>query len=236
MSNLRLKLATVCLAVWATWATWSLPALAVDLTKLDRTIAKEPAYKTAPKYCLLVFGADAKTRVWLVIDGDALYADRNGNGDLTEKGEQLITKSPPAFPEIGEIVEADSGARHTGLRIIAQKDGSITVSIKSEGKQLQRSGGVRFATRSKEAPIIHFNGPVSVQFTHAETTEAREVIKAVILGGVLGTPGLGEGTFASYKARDILQPNERVTVQAAFPHQDGKSGPILVKGFVQPDA
>ena len=31
-------------------------AQAVDLTKIDRTIAKEPAYKNKPRYCLLVFG------------------------------------------------------------------------------------------------------------------------------------------------------------------------------------
>ena len=34
-------------------------ASAVDLAKIDRSIAKEPAYKTKPKYCLLVFGAEA---------------------------------------------------------------------------------------------------------------------------------------------------------------------------------
>jgi hypothetical protein len=31
-------------------------AWGADLTKIDRTIAKEPAYKSKPKYCLLVFG------------------------------------------------------------------------------------------------------------------------------------------------------------------------------------
>src|ERR1700716_872057 len=65
-------------------------AWGADLTKIDRTIAKEPAYKGKPKYCLLVFGPEAKTRVWLGLDGDVLYADRNGNGDLTEEGERLV--------------------------------------------------------------------------------------------------------------------------------------------------
>jgi hypothetical protein len=52
------------------------PSFAVDLTKVDRTIVKEPSYKSKPKYCLLVFGPEAKTRVWLVQDGDTLYVDR----------------------------------------------------------------------------------------------------------------------------------------------------------------
>src|SRR5438128_9808598 len=68
-------------------------APAADLAKIERTIAKEPAYQTkTPKYCLLVFGLDAKTRVWLVQDGDMLYVDRNGNGDLTEDGKSVKIK------------------------------------------------------------------------------------------------------------------------------------------------
>jgi hypothetical protein len=38
---------------------------------------------------LLVFGPEAKVRIWLVLDGDALYVDRNGNGDLTEPGNRI---------------------------------------------------------------------------------------------------------------------------------------------------
>jgi hypothetical protein len=66
------------------------PLSAADLTHIERKIAKEPIYKSKPKYCLLVFGPDAKTRVWLVRDGDTLYVDRNGNGDLTEAGEKIL--------------------------------------------------------------------------------------------------------------------------------------------------
>lgn len=66
------------------------PLSAQDLTKVDRTILKEPVYQSKqPKYCLLVFGPEAKHRVWLVQDGDLLYVDRNGNGDLTEAGEKV---------------------------------------------------------------------------------------------------------------------------------------------------
>src|SRR6476469_7441592 len=66
------------------------PAAASDLSKIDHRIAKEPAYRSkTPRYCLLVFGPEAKTRVWLVQDGDTLYVDRNGNGDLTEAKERI---------------------------------------------------------------------------------------------------------------------------------------------------
>lgn len=61
-----------------------------DLSKIDRRIAKEPTYKSKePKYCLAVFGPEAKTKVWLVYDGDTLWIDRNGNGILGEKDEKV---------------------------------------------------------------------------------------------------------------------------------------------------
>jgi hypothetical protein len=72
---------------------FSSPALAVDLTKVDRTIVREPVYQSTPKYCLLVFGPEARTRVWLVQDGATLYVDRNGNGDLSEAGEKVAAKT-----------------------------------------------------------------------------------------------------------------------------------------------
>ena len=66
---------------------------AADLTKLDRAITKEPAYATKqPRYALLVFGPEAKQRIWIVKDGDTLHVDRNGNGDLTDPGERVAAK------------------------------------------------------------------------------------------------------------------------------------------------
>src|SRR5881396_2840672 len=80
------------------------PAWAADLSRVDRTITKEPAYAGKPRYCLLVFGAEAKHRVWLVQDGDTRYVDKNGNGDRTEAGERVAAKKGPAGDE-------DSGFR-----------------------------------------------------------------------------------------------------------------------------
>jgi hypothetical protein len=87
-------------------------AAPADLTKVNRTIAKEPAYVSKqPRYCLLVFGPQAATRVWLVIDGDFLYIDRNGNGDLTEPGERVRFSAFRAAGEgpIAEQREAEAG-------------------------------------------------------------------------------------------------------------------------------
>jgi len=46
-------------------STPAVNAWGADLTKIDRTIAKEPAYQSrTPKYGLLVFGPEAKSRAW----------------------------------------------------------------------------------------------------------------------------------------------------------------------------
>jgi hypothetical protein len=55
---------------------------------------KEPKYQHEPRYALLVFGPKREQRVWMVLDGTTLYVDRNGNGDLTEKGERLEPNNP----------------------------------------------------------------------------------------------------------------------------------------------
>jgi hypothetical protein len=67
----------------------ALPTQAADLAKIERVIAKEPKYEGKPEYCLLVFGPEAKFRVWLVLDGKVLYVDRNGNGDLTQPDKRM---------------------------------------------------------------------------------------------------------------------------------------------------
>lgn len=59
-------------------------AEAADLAKIDRKIAKEPKYEGQPLYALMVFGKDASPRVLMVLNGNTLCVDPNGNGDLTE--------------------------------------------------------------------------------------------------------------------------------------------------------
>ncbi|OAI53291.1 hypothetical protein AYO47_05160 [Planctomyces sp. SCGC AG-212-M04] len=62
----------------------------VDLSKIDRSIRKEPAYVSTPRYALLAFGLEAEHRSWLVIDGEEIgYIDRNGNGDLTDPEDKI---------------------------------------------------------------------------------------------------------------------------------------------------
>src|SRR5437868_4555160 len=82
------------------------PLQAADLTNIERTLGKQPDYGNKPRYCLLVFGAEAKIRVWIVEDGKTLYVDRNANGDLTDDG-------PPLQPkEVRDLGSVSGGQRH----------------------------------------------------------------------------------------------------------------------------
>ncbi len=118
------------------------PARAGGLAKVERKLAREPAYQTrAPKYCLLVFGLDARTRVWLVQDGDTLYVDRNGNGDLTEPGERVQVKQKAdgfrAF-EVGDLTL--DGLTHTGLSVTQIKASPESVGNDQEWARIKKSG------------------------------------------------------------------------------------------------
>ncbi len=113
----------------------SSPCFAVDLTKIERSIRKETAYQDKPKYCLLVFGPEATTRVWLVLDGKRLFVDRNGNGDLTDDGEPVAAAESARImeEEAYEVGEIRDGTRtHKNLTLRSRKlesyydaDGSI---------------------------------------------------------------------------------------------------------------
>jgi hypothetical protein len=162
MNTLRLVLALTALV-------GSLRAVAGDLTSIDRSILKEPRYASrSPKYCLLVLGPKAKTRIWLVLDGKTLYVDRNGNGDLTEAGKRVDGKD--GVFKIGVLLDPVTGHKHTDLivnvdRRIERSDDTFYI------QPYEITGRVRgkyvftatpgFADRAKDAPAVPLDGPLT---------------------------------------------------------------------------
>jgi hypothetical protein len=187
------------------------PATPGDLSKIERTIVKEPAYQSKPKYCLLVFGSKAKARIWLVLDGETLYVDRNGNGDLTEKRERAE-----------KLKEADAKLQQTCLymRNVPVPKGKVTIElnqiiydklrhnypvsvslakIKSFG-DFQRAGSFSheslvFADRPQDAPILHFDGPRQMQLAYIEPPPRNVLddIKQILKFGRAREPVLTRG-------------------------------------------
>jgi hypothetical protein len=94
------------------------PAGAADLARIDRTIGKQPRYQSTPRYCLLAFGPDVAHRAWLVLDGDTLYVDREGTGDLTRPGCRVTGKTDrfgETLFEAGDLTLG--GRRYAGLQV-----------------------------------------------------------------------------------------------------------------------
>jgi hypothetical protein len=112
---------------------------AADPAPIDRAIRKEPAYRTkAPRYALLAFGPDGKDRVWLAHDGETLYVDRNGNGDLTDPGKAVSAKlekdrNPDDTGYSFEVGELRVGPRlHKGLTVYSTPLSHLPDAVKNE--------------------------------------------------------------------------------------------------------
>jgi hypothetical protein len=98
--------------------TVPLAARPADLAHIDRQIAKEPHYQHKPKYALAVFGTKAQFKVWLVLDGEVLYADTNGNGDLTAPEKRFTGKKANEACDfkVGDIKVGDQIYRDLTVR------------------------------------------------------------------------------------------------------------------------
>jgi len=121
------------------------PLRAADLAVIERTIGRQPAYRTEPRYCLLLFGAEAKIRVWIVEDGRTLYVDRNANGDLTDDGPPLkptevrdlgsLSGGPPRwdYDYVLDEIKPDTGPAQTKFRLArwnyGEKEDSYGLSV-----------------------------------------------------------------------------------------------------------
>jgi hypothetical protein len=184
---------------------------AADLAKIERRIAREPAYQSeSPLYGLMVFGPQAKQRVWLVLDGDCLYVDRNANGDLTEEGERLSVETPRQDPAAFEETELTWNGESHKFRFhlygwfkyrkgdVEQAQASLDVWWNDDqrfGAWGDEESRLKFSTRPAEAPIVHIGGPLQMGF-EVQSPFRKVGDKKFELNAAVGTKGLGPGTFA----------------------------------------
>jgi hypothetical protein len=231
------------------WLTTTSPAsaAALDLSKIERTLRKEPAYQSkSPRYGLLVFGPKAEQRVWLVLDHDALYVDVNGNGDLTEAGKRVKVKTPNQDPASFEEIELPGpDGKKEKLRFALygwfnHKKGkdegvepSVTVSWRGRwyGAWGDGDSALRFAARPHDAPILHIGGPLEMGFeSRLEHAFRKSGDRQFDLAVGVGTPGLGKGTFTHLTYWDDAIPkNAQPTAELEFPNPRAGGPPIKVK-------
>jgi hypothetical protein len=202
------------------------PVWAVDLSKIERTIAREPAYQGKPKYGLLLFGPEAKVRMWLVVDGDTLYLDRQGNGDLTACGCRIGPDQRSKI-ELGAVPDSAGTLRQAKLSVRHLYNG-YKLEFEDDTGFLQEAGSDRkvrleFGDRPEAASIVHFGGPLAFhwyrqppKFVPGQECE---------FDTWLGTPGIGKGSFAAVPC--CCPPKKaRFVAQIDFPHRDVNQPPI----------
>lgn len=196
-----------------------------DLTKVDRRLI-EPAGLLKPRYCLLVFGPQAKSHVWIIEDGETIYVDRNGNGDLREAGEAVTPSERPDKNQLGgpyewtyllgDLTPSGQSEKHTGLKLVRYQGGINSVlSVWVGGIILQYAGWGPLFTESREtAPIVHFGGPVLAKPLRSSALRVNEARQEIHF--CLGTPGLGKHSFA-YVGYEAVPAEIHPVVEVAWP-------------------
>jgi hypothetical protein len=190
-----------------------------DLTKIDRTIAKEPKYTNQPYYALLAIGQEAKKHVWLVVDGETLYVDRNGNGDLTETNERIPRtkkyenigtgqgwKGMDIF-DIGEVeglrLRLEFWVPDKSFIPVTDFDKELQKDLKENGwefstlwrvdancKSISGQIPVTFCRRPQDAQICHLAGPLKSFLTGEDRQLLVRTAVDNFLNVEIGTPGL----------------------------------------------
>jgi hypothetical protein len=211
-----------------------------DLGKVDRRIAKEPAYKAKqPLYGLYVFGPEARTRVWAVFDKskpdaphyDVLYFDRNADGDLTAPDERIEGKvaGDRVTFAIGSFTDPVTKQKHTDLSIAREesRESMVFLSMNWCGKVLVRGGYApkpgpytQFAPTPAEAPVLWAgaDGPFSFQFWMVDPLPVGEAGDVRVF---VGHPGHGRNTFCAVPDT-FLPPKVAVLATLIYKDRDGK--------------
>jgi len=226
---------TGLLAALAT-ATLARAADVPDLGKVDRRISRQPAYKAKqPLYGLYLFGPQAKTRVWAVLDKsqpdapdyDVLYFDRNADGDLTAANERIEGKTDGERMtfSVGSFTDPLCGQKHTDLTISRHGGASPRVMLEMKwcGKVVVRGGYApdpgpytQFAASPAEAPVLWpaADGAFRFQFWQAQPLAIGQVPDVRVF---LGHRGHGRNTFCAVPDTFLLK---EVPVLATLIYKD----------------
>jgi hypothetical protein len=169
---------------------------AADLTTIDRTLKDEPKYATpAPKYCLVVFGPEAKTHVWLVHDGDVVHVLASPDGVAPKKWRHI--KGNPNMFSLGDVWEDGGKTCYKNLHYyhLPRRDRlRLGLGRNAQIASEDRSGTLQFSANAKNAPVVHFNGPLTLDLFYDQ--EPLRSGQTVDFSVVVGTRGEGRGTFA----------------------------------------
>ena len=235
------RLAAVAFLVFAARAA------AVDFAQVDRHITKEPAYKDKPLYCLALIGPEAKTRIWLVLDGEKLYVDKNCDGDLTDDGPPIELKDQKSDPASFEIVEVSPDGGKSVYKFDVTLWGRPSFRGKNsdpneepfnqsvhvtfpDGRWFGDWGdhhkSLMFAATRDDAPVLHLDGPLRMGFeVRKPLTKSGD---GFLLNACVGTPGSCDGAWVHLMYRTIPeQLHPRAVLE--FPPEKSDGTPVRVE-------
>jgi hypothetical protein len=224
------------LHVWAAlvavlWCTAPLPGETADLAKVDRGIGKEPAYQGKPAYCLLVFGNQG-TRVWMVRDGHRVYVDANANGDLTDSGEMIDFKAKDQEQQRGggAVTVTDPATKNKYALSFSEYGTSLFITCGGEGRRTQWGGSdcdgeAAFTAKREDAPVIHFDGPLTIGWFQKPVLKKGEECELAVL---VGSKGVGKGAFVSTSYAEVKE-DQQPEVELTFPPATPGGTPVKVK-------
>ena len=217
------------------------PLVPESLTKIDRTIKKEPEYGDTPHYLLAVIGPEATFKVWVVLAGAALYVDRNGNGDLTDAGEALPLGTIPGVPAdlqrpsyvVGDLSDP-AGPKHTDFVFggVRTPGGNVfpRLGMRVGGKAVQMAGptDLRMGESPKDAPVLHFGSKVVTVRPSKTMPSTPDAGKPGDYRVQVGTPGVGPGSFVSW-GNDGLADGVGPVAEFLFTPAKAGDAPLAVK-------
>jgi hypothetical protein len=232
MPTILISLACACIA-----ATPDKPAEPPDLQKIERKIAKEPAYTSEqPLYGLLTFGPKASLHVWLVLDKsdaaaeqyDVLYADLNANGDLTEANEKYVLKGEDVRFRLPDFEDSANDCVHTEFVVRGDPESPPKVMVSLKWRDGFSMGGgypedpeqgyMQFAEEVASAPVLWANGdgPFRFQRWYGDklTIGAADDLKCFV-----GQLGSGKSSFWAF--REHFLPEEE-GLQATLIYEDNE--------------
>jgi hypothetical protein len=211
-----------------------------DLARIDRRIAKEPAYKAEqPLYGLYVFGPEAKTQVWAIFDKsrpgapdyDVLYFDRHADGNLTAPEARIEGngKAGRVTFNIGSFTDPLTKQQHTQMSITREGGAHPRVMLRMmwcdrvliQGGYAPDPGPyTQFATTPAKAPVLWpgADGPLSFQLWQFKPLAIGQADDVRVF---VGHQGHGRNTFCAVP--DTFLPRKvPVLATLLYSDKDGK--------------
>jgi hypothetical protein len=203
-----------------------------DYSKVDRKIASEPKYVAAPKYALLLFGPEGKTRMWMAMDKssvdakhyDVLYLDSDGDGKLGEEGERFSEselRSDCIVILPGAI--AIDGVELKGFRLhnyFGRSNPHIWVSMKVNDVASMSARDLQFASSPGKAPILYANPRGLLSFVHEGPDEMQigTTTKFMLYAGIRGVD-----SFMAVDENFLKLDRDKIVVTVIAKDRDGGS-------------